>query len=247
MSNLRHPNLVNLIGVCPKSRALVYEYLPRGSLEDLLICKGNSPLLPWQTRIQIALQLCSVLIFLHSSQPSSIIHGNIKPANILLDDNFVCKLCDFGVGHIISKCNISVEQTAELMGTHAYIDPNFLATGELTPKSDIYSFGILLLYLLTGKSALGISKEVKYAVDNGDLNALLDPSAGNWPFVQAEQLARLALRCCNMNQRNRPDLESDIWRVLEPMKASSQQLSTLLLHSDDQAPYYFICPIFQVS
>ncbi|XP_057533566.1 U-box domain-containing protein 33-like [Amaranthus tricolor] len=117
------------------------------------------------------------------------------------------------------------------MGTHAYIDPDFLATGELIPKSDIYSFGILLLCLLTGKSALGISKEVKYAVDNGDLNALLDPSAGNWPFVQAEQLAQLALRCCDMNQRNRPDLESDIWRVLVPMKASCQHSTVIYITS----------------
>ncbi|XP_048494317.1 U-box domain-containing protein 33 [Beta vulgaris subsp. vulgaris] len=250
LSKLRHPNLVTPIGVCRESWALVYEYFPKGSLEDRLICKDNTPPLPWQIRIQIATQLCSVLIFLHSSQPSSIIHGDLNPANILLDDNLVCKLYDFGKSCVISDDRVSMEQTtrfitSELRGTFTYIDPEFLATGELTPKSDIYSFGIILLHLLTSKPAFGIAKEVEYALDSDDFSATLDPSAGDWPFLLAEQLARMALRCCDMNPRNRPDLGSDIWRVLEPMKASSQPLSTLLLASENQAPHYFLCPIFQ--
>ncbi|KNA19456.1 hypothetical protein SOVF_061300 isoform A [Spinacia oleracea] len=250
LSKLRHPNLVTLIGACPESWALVYEYLSGGSLEDRLVCKDNTPPLAWQTRIQIATELCAVLIFLHSSRPTSIIHGDIKPSNILLDDNFVCKLADFGICRVISHSKTSLEETTrccttEPKGTFTYMDPEFLTTGELTPKSDIYSFGIILLRLLTGRPAMGITKEVEYALGNGNLNCLLDPSAGDWPFVKAEQLARMALRCCDMNGRNRPDLESDIWRVLEPMKASSRSLSMLGPTSDDQAPHYFICPIFQ--
>lgn len=251
LSKLRHPNLVTLIGACPESWALVYEYLSGGSLEDRLTCKDNSPPLPWQARIQIATELCSVLIFLHSSRPSSIIHGDIKPSNILLDDNLACKLADFGICCVIANGETSTEQTTRFCttqpkGTFTYMDPELLATGELTPKSDIYSFGIILLRLLTGKPALGITKEVEYALAKGDLNFILDPSAGDWPFVQAEQLARMALRCCDMTGKNRPDLETDIWRVLEPMKASSRSLS-MPMASDDQAPHYFICPIFQVG
>ncbi|XP_021767019.1 U-box domain-containing protein 33-like [Chenopodium quinoa] len=250
LSKLRHPNLVTLIGACHESWALVYEYLSGGSLEDRLICKNNTPPLPWQTRIQIATDLCVVLIFLHSSRPTSIIHGDIKPSNILLDENFVCKLSDFGICCVISHRETSMEQTTRFCtsqpkGTFSYMDPEFLTTGELTPKCDIYSFGIILLRLLTGRPAMGITKEVEYALNNGNLNCLLDPSAGDWPFVQAEQLARMALRCCEMNGRNRPDLESDVWRVLEPMKASSRSLSMPWLASDDRAPHYFICPIFQ--
>ncbi|XP_010670307.2 U-box domain-containing protein 33 isoform X1 [Beta vulgaris subsp. vulgaris] len=249
LSKLRHPNLVTLIGACPESWALVYEYLSGGSLEDRLTCKDNSPPLPWQARIQIATELCSILIFLHSSRPSSIIHGDIKPSNILLDDNLACKLADFGICCVIANGETSTEQTTRFCttqpkGTFTYMDPELLATGELTPKSDIYSFGIILLRLLTGKPALGITKEVEYALAKGDLNFILDPSAGDWPFVQAEQLARMALRCCDMNGKNRPDLETNIWRVLEPMKASSRSLS-MPMASDDQAPHYFICPIFQ--
>jgi hypothetical protein len=73
---------------------------------------------------------------------------------------------------------------------------------------------------------------------------LLDSSAGDWPFVQAEQLARMALRCCDIYGRNRPNLESDVWRVLEPMKVSCQSFQ---LASDDYIPHYLLCPIFQVG
>ncbi|XP_074263321.1 U-box domain-containing protein 33-like isoform X2 [Silene latifolia] len=250
LSKLRHPNLVTLVGACPESWALVYEYLPGGSLEDRLICKDNAPPLPWQTRIRIATELCSALIFLHSSGPGCCIHGDLKPSNVLLDGNCVCKLSDFGMCHLVSSGETSVDHTAlffttQPKGTFAYMDPEFLSTGELSPQSDVYSFGIILLCLLTGKSALGIAKEVKCALSDGTLKRMLDSSAGDWPFVQAEQLAHLALRCCDMNRKNRPDLESDVWRVLEPMKVSCQSSSIVRLASDNQTPNYFICPIFQ--
>ncbi|XP_074264944.1 uncharacterized protein LOC141587372 [Silene latifolia] len=250
LSKLRHPNLVTLVGACPDSSALVYEYLPGGSLEDRLLCKDNVLPLSWQTRIRIVTELCSALIFLHSSRPGCIIHGDLKPANVLLDDNCVCKLSDFGICRVVLNSRISMYQTTlicntEPKGTIMYMDPEFLLTGELTPKSDVYSFGIILLRLLTGKSALGIAKEVAKALSERNLGSMLDPSAGNWPFIQAEQLAHLAVRCCDRIRQNRPDLRSEVWKVLEPMKASCQSLSILRLASDNQPPNYFMCPISQ--
>ncbi|KAJ1403529.1 Serine/threonine-protein kinase, active site [Sesbania bispinosa] len=225
LSKLRHPNLITLIGACPESWTLVYEYLPNGSLEDRLNCKDNTPPLSWQTRIHIAAELCSALIFLHSSKPHSIVHGDLKPSNILLDANLVSKLSDFGISRILSceedsSNNISQFWMTVPKGTFVYMDPEFLTSGELTPKSDVYSFGIILLRLITGRPALGIMKEVQYALQGGKLKSVLDPLAGEWPFVQAEQLACLALRCCDMNRKSRPDLHSDVWKILEPMRAS---------------------------
>ncbi|WJX82980.1 hypothetical protein P8452_65677 [Trifolium repens] len=252
LSKLRHPNLITLIGACPESWSLVYEYLPNGSLEDRLACKDNTSPLSWQTRIRIAAELCSALIFLHSSKPHSIVHGDLKPSNIILDANLVSKLSDFGICRILSNYeNSSTNNTqfwkTDPKGTFVYMDPEFLASGELTPKSDVYSFGIILLRLLTGRPALGITKEVKYAVDTGKLTSLLDPLAGDWPFVQAEQLARLALRCCEMTRKSRPDLHSDVWRILDAMRASSGGTNSFGLSSEGphQPPSYFICPIFQ--
>lgn len=253
MSRLRHPNLITLIGACPEAWALIYEYLPNGSLEDRLSCMDNTPPLSWQTRIRIAAGLCSVLIFLHSCKPQSVVHGDLKPSNILLDGNFVCKLSDFGICRLLSHEYSGNSQTSfcrtDPKGTFTYMDPEFLATGELTPKSDVYSFGIILLQLLTGRPALGITKEVQYALDKGNLKNIIDPLAGDWPFVQAEQLANLGLRCAEISRKNRPDLVPDVWRVLEPMKASCGGSSSSRWGSEEhhQSPSYFICPIFQVS
>ncbi|KAM7260888.1 hypothetical protein ACFE04_026363 [Oxalis oulophora] len=252
LTKMRHPNLVTLIGACPEAWILIYEYLANGSLEDRLSCKDNSPPLSWQSRIRIASELCSVLMFLHSTKPLSIIHGDLKPANILLDANLVSKLSDFGICRLLSDDEFSSNHTTlccktDPKGTFAYMDPELLSTGELTPKSDVYSFGIILLRLLTGREALGLVKEVQCALDKGDLKNVLDPLAGDWPFVQAEQLARLALRCCEMNRRNRPDLGSEVFRVLEPMRASCGGSLSFRRGPDEHCrpPHYFICPIFQ--
>ncbi|CAL5383008.1 unnamed protein product [Camellia sinensis] len=225
LSKLRHPNLVTLIGACPESCILVYEYYPNGSLEDRLLCKNNTPPLTWQTRIRIAAELCSVLVFLHSCKHHSIVHGDLKPANILIDANHVSKLGDFGICRVLTRDESSSSNTTlchrtNPKGTLGYMDPEILSSGELTPKSDVYSFGIILLQLLTGKSAVWIAREVRCALHNGNLKNLLDSTAGDWPFVQAIQLAHLAMRCCEIDRRNRPDLASEVWRVLEPMKAS---------------------------
>ncbi|XVF22539.1 hypothetical protein REPUB_Repub12eG0180900 [Reevesia pubescens] len=240
LSKLRHPNLVTLIGVCPEIWALICEYLPNGSLGDRLSRRNNTPPLSWQTRIHIATEICSALIFLHSSKPQTLVHGNLKPGNILLDTNFGCKLSDFGVCHALS----SLENSGSRF---PYLDPQFRTTRKLTPSSDIYSFGIILLQLLTGRSPFRITEDVQSALNGGYLNDFLDPSAGGWSYLQAAQLTHLALRCCDTNRSRRPDLASEVYRVLEQMRNSIGPLSTFHAGSEEhcQPPHYFICPILQ--
>ncbi|XP_074279864.1 U-box domain-containing protein 33-like isoform X3 [Silene latifolia] len=213
LSNLRHANIVILMGACREPWALVYEYLPGGTLED-------RPALPWQMRIRIAMDICSALIFLHSTQPTGISHCDLSPKKLLLDANLTCKITDFS---LLKK-----------------------DTKSMKLELDVYSYGILVLYLLTGKqAALGIVKEVECALKIGALNSILDPLAGDCSYVQAEQLAHMALRCCSTNRNDCPDLASDVWRVLAPMRASCSSLSSFLLASPDQPPDCFICPILQ--
>ncbi|KAF8027066.1 hypothetical protein BT93_E0091 [Corymbia citriodora subsp. variegata] len=226
LSKVRHPNLITLIGACPEPCTLVYEYIPNGSLEDWLCRSNRAQQLLWQDRIRIATELCSVLAFLHSWKPS-IVHRDVKPGNILLDEHLVSKLSDFGFCRRLSSSAQSSNTTTvmyptDLKGTFGYMDPEFLVTRELTTKFDVYSFGIILLQLLTRRPALGIVNGVRRALSAGTLEAILDPMAGEWPYMLAKELADLALRCCEMSGRNRPDLQSDVWKVLQSIGASSR-------------------------
>ncbi|KAL5675272.1 hypothetical protein ACJX0J_011403, partial [Zea mays] len=252
LSTVRHPNLVTLIGTCPEAFGLVYEFFPNGSLEDCLGCKNNTRPLTWQTRTRIIGEMCSALIFLHSNKPHPVVHGDLKPDHILLDANYSSKLGDFGISRLLiqtNTCSTNLYRTTNPRGTFSYMDPEFLTTGELTPRSDVYSFGIIILRLLTGKQPQRIAEIVEDAIEKENLHSIIDSTAGSWPFIQANQLAHIALRCAELSRRRRPDLTVDVWKVVEPlMKAASmtaRPLSCTAPSDETCIPSYFICPILQ--
>ncbi|KAL5225503.1 hypothetical protein ABZP36_012142 [Zizania latifolia] len=251
LSRVRHPHLVALLGTCRESSTLVYEFLPNGSLEDFLMCSDKRQTLTWQVRIRIIAEICSALIFLHKNKPHPVVHGDLKPANILLDVNLVSKLSDFGISRLLiqsSTNNTALYLTMHPMGTPLYMDPEFLSTGELTPQSDVYSFGIVVLRLLTGRPLVGIRKIVEDAMLEGDLNSLIDISAGEWPDVQVEQLAYVALRCTELSRRCRPDLSGEVWNIVEAMRDAatlSSPSSSRPAQDENCVPSYFFCPISQ--
>ncbi|KAI3458134.1 hypothetical protein Pfo_014797 [Paulownia fortunei] len=254
LCRVRHPNLVTLIGACPESRSLIYEYIENGSLEDYLSSLAKTCSLSWQTRIRIAIDTCSALLFLHANNSCSV-HGNLKPSNILLDANFVTKISDFGIRNLISE-NENPSSLHTFCSKNdpeklAYMDPEFFEDGELTTESDVYSFGVVLLRLLTARPAMGVVRDVKCALERGKLDSVLDMSAGDWPLGQAKQLANLALRCCQKDRMDRPDLVSEVWAVLEPMRelCNLSQLTSISSCMDSRSqhkiPSHFLCPIFQ--
>ncbi|KAJ3702454.1 hypothetical protein LUZ61_006159 [Rhynchospora tenuis] len=249
LSTVRHPNLVTLIGTCTEKSALIYEYLPNGSLEDRLARQGGTPPLTWKMRTRIIGEICRALMFLHSNNPNPIVHGDLKPANILLDANLGSKISDFGISRPLLETNTDTLKyfTENPRGTFAYIDPEFLSRGELTVKSDVYSFGIIMLQLLTGKSPSRVVADVEDAIETNSLHLIIDKSAGEWPFVQAKQLASLGLRCAQMRRRKRPDLKSE-WKLVEFLtNAASLSASPGFksLQDERSVPSYFMCPIFQ--
>ncbi|PUZ40250.1 hypothetical protein GQ55_9G409600 [Panicum hallii var. hallii] len=252
LSRVRHPNLVMLMGSCSEASGLVYEFLPNGSLEDRLACENNTPPLTWQVRTRIIGEICSALVFLHSTEPHPVIHGDLKPANILLDANFVSKLSDFGISCLLVKSSTmstSLYQTTNPRGTFAYMDPEFLTTGELTARSDIYSLGIVILQLVTGKPALGIGRAVEDALEKDESELLVDQSAGEWPFVQAKKLMLLGLQCAELSRRRRPYCMSDVWCVIEPLVKSASLSATPQSFGhqsvESHTPSCFLCPISQ--
>ncbi|MED6160935.1 putative serine/threonine-protein kinase pbl5, variant 2 [Stylosanthes scabra] len=156
LGKAHHPNLVKLIGYCVEGdqRLLVYEYMPLGSLEDHLLDlpPGKKPL-DWNTRMQIAAGAARGLEYLHDKMKPPIIYRDLKCSNILLGDGFHPKLSDFGlakVGPSGDKTHVSTR----VMGTYGYCAPDYAMTGQLTFKSDIYSFGVVLLELITGRKAI---------------------------------------------------------------------------------------------
>ncbi|RCV43939.1 hypothetical protein SETIT_9G334400v2 [Setaria italica] len=256
LSRVRHPHLVTLIGACPEASALVYEFLPNGSLEDRLNCVDNTLPLTWQVRIRIIREVCSALIFLHKHKPHPVVHGDLKPGNILLDANLLSKVSDFGISRLLLESSVTGSDahfTSQPMGTPAYMDPEFFGTGELTPQSDTYSFGVTILRLLTGMAPLRLIRVVQGALNDDDLHSVLDHSAGEWPLVQAEQLARIGLQCSELSRQKRPDLQRDVWRVIGPIIKEdhvplSQSFRSMFSESSRTVamPSYFLCPISQV-
>ncbi|XP_010253186.1 PREDICTED: U-box domain-containing protein 33-like isoform X2 [Nelumbo nucifera] len=238
LSKLQHPHLVTLIGACPEAWSLVHEYLPNGNLQDHLFFRRNNPPLTWKTRMRIAARVSSALLFLHTYRPEKMIHGDLKPENILLDSEFNCKIGDFGICRLVpeetARCP-SFRWNTEGKGAFPYMDPEIERTRDLTSKSDIYSFGIIILQLLTGRHPVGLVSEVRQAVSYGKLASILDPSAGEWPTFVARQLVDHGLKFCELNSRDRPELTPAIVRDLEQLHLAEER----------PVPSFFLCPILQ--
>ncbi|EEF49395.1 probable serine/threonine-protein kinase PBL7 isoform X2 [Ricinus communis] len=152
---MHHPNLVNLIGFCAEGeqRLLIYEYLPMGSLEDHLFdVPPDMEPLDWNTRMKIAAGAAKGLDYLHNANPP-VIYRDLKASNILLDEGFHPKLSDFGLAKFGPTGDNSHVST-RVMGTYGYCAPEYASTGRLTMKTDIYSFGVVLLELITGHRAI---------------------------------------------------------------------------------------------
>ncbi|XBI76711.1 hypothetical protein VPH35_069928 [Triticum aestivum] len=151
-SQVIHKNIVRLIGCCLEvdTPMLVYEFISKGSLHDILHNSYIKVDLSLDARLSIAAQSADGLAYMHSKANIKILHGDVKPANILLDDNFLPKISDFGISRLIVR---DKQHTGSVIGDMNYMDPIYLQEGLLTEKSDVYSFGVVILELITRKKA----------------------------------------------------------------------------------------------
>ncbi|KAH9606830.1 hypothetical protein KSS87_001140 [Heliosperma pusillum] len=216
LGQLHHPNLVKLIGYCVEGehRLLVYEFMPKGSLENHLFRRGPQPI-SWATRIKVAIGAAQGLSFLHDAE-SQVIYRDFKASNILLDADFHAKLSDFG----LAKAGPTGDRThvsTQVMGTQGYAAPEYVATGRLSAKSDVYSYGVVLLELLTGRRAVDKSKVTDeqnlvdwakpYLGDRRKLFRIMDTKLeGQYPQKAAFKVASLAVQCLDPEPRSRPKM-----------------------------------------
>ncbi|KAF5935243.1 hypothetical protein HYC85_026372 [Camellia sinensis] len=247
LSQLRHPHIVLLLGACPETGCLVYEYMENGSLEDHIFNRNSGRPLPWFVRFRIAFEVACGLAFLHNSKPEPIVHRDLKPGNILLNRNYVSKIGDVGLAKLISDVvpdNITEYRDSILAGTLYYMDPEYQRTGTVRTKSDLYAFGIITLQLLAAKHPNGLLLKVENAIANGSLSEILDKSIPDWPLQEAEELAQVALKCSRLRCRERPDLETEVLPVLKKL-VDIADASLSVERNSIHAPSHYFCPILQ--
>ncbi|KAK2657865.1 hypothetical protein Ddye_010917 [Dipteronia dyeriana] len=254
LGQLSHPNLVKLIGYCleDEHRLLVYEFMPRGSMENHLFRRGShfQPL-SWGIRMKVALGAAKGLAFLHNAE-TTVIYRDFKTSNILLDSSYNATLSDFGLardGPTGDKSHVSTR----VMGTYGYAAPEYLATGHLTTKSDIYSFGVVLLEMLSGRRAIDKNRPSgehnlvewakPYLINKRRIFRVLDPRLeGQYSLPLAQKAATLAHQCLSMEPKFRPDMD-EIVKVLEELQdmskaAKKEHQSKGHLHSNNRPTSY---------
>ncbi|CDY16812.1 BnaA09g05700D [Brassica napus] len=221
LSKIRHPHLVLLLGACAERGCLVYEYMENGSLDDRLMLVNDTSPIPWFERFRIALEVASALVFLHKCKPRPIIHRDLKPGNILLDHNFVSKLGDVGLSTMVNQddaaSKLTVFKKTSPVGTLCYIDPEYQRTGIISPKSDVFSLGVVILQLITAKPAIAITHMVEEAIgDDAEFMGL-----------------------------DRPDLKDQIIPALERLRKVVDKAQKSITRTPSGPPSHFICPLLK--
>lgn len=244
LGEFSHPNLVKLLGYCweEKQFLLVYEYMEGGSLESHLFRRGGDSI-SWDTRLNIATGAARGLAFLHTTE-KQVIYRDFKASNILLDKDFNAKLSDFGLAKLGPDDGDS-HVTTRILGTYGYAAPEYIATGHLYVKSDVYGFGVVLLELLTGLKVVDVNRPngshnlidwtKPFLAEKRKLKKIMDPRLENqYPPKAAFQATELVLKCLESEPKHRPSMEEVLVTLQEinsikmnptPSKASEKRIA----------------------
>ncbi|CAN1324447.1 Proline-rich receptor-like protein kinase PERK5 [Linum perenne] len=232
ITRVHHRYLVTLVGysIANNHKLLVYEFVPNSTLEFHLHAK-NRPTMDWPTRLKIAIGSAKGLAYLHEDCHPRIIHRDIKAANILLDYNFDAKVADFGLAKLSQDNNTHV--STRVMGTFGYLAPEYASSGKLTDKSDVFSFGVVLLELITGRCPLDNNSNmddslvdwVSYkALEDGNYEEIADPRLeGKYVPQEMSRMVACAAYAIRHSSKKRPRM-SQVARTLEG-DASLDQLT----------------------
>lgn len=220
---------------------LVFEYVPNGTLQEMLhgsngiASTAKALVLPWKTRMAIAFQLAQAIEYLHEKCSLHIVHSDIKASNILLDENLNCKLCDFGSAKMGFSSTVlppsSSTMSRMIMGSQGYLDPHYLKTGIASRKNDVYSFGVIVLELITGREAFCsetgeklTSKAAPLLNDAGKVGEMVDLRLnGDFDLEEAKAMASISAKCLS----NSPSLRVSACDILTTMRGNIPSISFL--------------------
>lgn len=248
---LRHDNIVKLLGYCDdlEEGAMVFECVPNGNLQEKLHERESDQVLPWRTRTAIAFQLAQAIEYLHEQCTLQIVHGDIKASNILLDENFNCKLCDFGSAKMgfsstVMPPSVSGRTKQIMIGSPGYTDPYYLRTGFASKKNDVYSLGVIILELVTGMAAFCpergqlltsiVAPSLKTI--NGESGAveklaeLVDPRlGGEFDLEEAKAMLSIAALCLHQSPTVRPSA----FQIMQSIKEKISSIDFLFSPGKD--------------
>lgn len=198
---------------------MVLEYVPNGNLQEKLHGSKNDDVLPWKKRVAIAFQLAQAIEYLHKKCRLQIIHGDIKASNVLLDENLDCKLCDFGSAKmgfsslVLPPSDSPMRRNRIVMtGSPGYTDPQYFRTGLASKENDVYSFGVIVLELVTGVQASNpvtgerlTTRAEPMMRDVEKVVGMVDPRLrGEFDFEEAKAMVGLAALCLSESPIRRP-------------------------------------------
>ncbi|KAB1211547.1 Receptor-like protein kinase FERONIA [Morella rubra] len=225
LAKLRHPHLVSLIGYCDDERVMiiVYDFMPHKTLRHHLYDTDNPPL-SWKQRLEICIGTARGLLYLHEGAEHLVIHRDVKTSNILLDRDWVAKVSDFGLSRL-GPTNLSRSHvTTNVRGTFGYMDPEYMLTNQLSVKSDVYGFGVVLFEVLCARPAVdtGLDDEqqclaqwARQCYEDGSLEQIIDSRLIG--LIAPESLkvyAKIAYRCLCDDRKRRPTM-AKVLRALE--------------------------------
>ena len=235
LSQINHRNVVRLLGCCLEIQVplLVYEFISNGTFFHHIHGQSHSFLMPWEVCLRIATEVAGVLAYLHSAASVPIIHRDIKSTNILLDENYTTKVSDFGASRLVPFDQTHI--TTLVQGTLGYLDPEYFYTSQLTEKSDVYSFRVVLVELLTRKTPVSFARSddqrnlpifFTLMFDEQHLFQLIEPQileeAG---MEQLFVVAQLARRCLNLKREERPTMKEVAMELEGLRRFHKQQLA----------------------
>ncbi|KAH6781364.1 Wall-associated kinase family protein [Perilla frutescens var. frutescens] len=244
LSQVDHRNVIKLLGCCLEQEVplLVYEFVPNGTLSNLIHDPDNTFPVSWNMRLKIGADIARALAYLHYSTSIPIYHRDIKSSNILIGEKFIVKVSDFGISKSVEAEKTHI--TTLVKGTGGYLDPEYYKSGQFTDKSDVYSFGVILVELLTGQRPEKRTQDEKIlamqflaSMEERTLDCILDPlvkEQGQKAEVMA--VARLAQRCLNSMGKMRTTM-NDVATELANYRNIAQMSSTLEDESEEAKAY----------